>query len=110
MRHRRNFYISRLGYLNEDRRINKLNKNQEGVTMTTPQNWTQRELDSVFNRAAEQIESIAREMPHRLHDVRAMIDGDQPVIHFVFASAATAAPESLPPHIRGHKVTHSVKH
>lgn len=78
--------------------------------MTTPHNWTQRELDSVFNRAAEQIESIARDMPHRLHDVRAMMDGEHAVIHFVFTSAASAAPEALPPHISGHKVTHSVKH
>ena len=77
--------------------------------MTNPRDWTQRELDGIFNRAAEQIESIAREIPHMLHDVRVAIEGNMPVINFVFASSASAAPDRLPPHISGHKVTHTVK-
>jgi len=77
--------------------------------MTTPRDWTQRELDSIFNRAAEQIESIAREIPHMLHDVRVALDGNMPVINFVFASHASADPGRLPPQISGHKVTHTVK-
>lgn len=80
--------------------------------MTAPRHWTKQDLDTIFNRAAEQIESIAREIPHMLHDVFVAVDhaSNKPVINFVFTGAAEdAAAERLPSRIGDHNVTRTIK-
>jgi len=74
--------------------------------MTSPRNWSERDLDSIFNRVAEQIESLAREFSPILLDVNMAIDIEsrQPVIRFVFADNTAPDLERLPQNISGHKV------
>lgn len=74
--------------------------------MTSPRNWSERDLDSIFNRVAEQVESLAREFSPLLLDVNMAIDIEsrQPVIRFVFADNTAPDLERLPQNISGHKV------
>lgn len=80
--------------------------------MTTPRNnWTDRELDGIFNRAVQQIEGVAREFASDLIDVNMArdIDSAEPVIRFVFADNTAPALERMPQSIGGTKVVSTFK-
>ncbi len=79
--------------------------------MTTPHSWTDRDLDSIFNRVAQQIESIARDFASDLIDVNMArdIDSREPVIRFVFADNSAPALERMPHNIGGTKVVSTFK-
>ncbi|HRI76186.1 MAG: hypothetical protein H3C49_12045 [Alphaproteobacteria bacterium] len=79
--------------------------------MTTPRNWTDRDLDGIFNRVAQQIESIARDFASELIDVNMArdIDSQEPVIRFVFADNTAPALERMPHSIGGTKVVSTFK-
>lgn len=79
--------------------------------MTTPRNWTERELDTVFNRAVQQIEGVARDFAAHLVDVGVSVDSQSlsPIINFVFAGNSQPDLHRMPHNINGHRVTTSFK-
>jgi len=76
--------------------------------MTNRQEWTRRELDTIFNKNAMHLEAIAREMPESVRSVDVVLDPEtrRPVINFDFAKGTAPALHLLPPQIGGVKVTH----
>lgn len=74
--------------------------------MTSPRNWTQRELDGIFNACATQIELLARELTPVIDDVNMAVDPEsrKPVIRFVFRDSTAREHERLPENIDGHRV------
>ncbi|MFN7114732.1 MAG: hypothetical protein ACK4PK_10290 [Alphaproteobacteria bacterium] len=79
--------------------------------MNSPRNWTDRDLDGLFNRVAQQIESVARDFASQLVDVNMAIDIDsrEPVIRFVFADNTAPDLERMPQNIGGHRVVPTFK-
>lgn len=79
--------------------------------MNTPRNWTPRDLDGLFNRAAVQIESVARDFSEQLVDVSMAIDieSHEPVIRFIFADNTAPDLERMPQNINGHRVVPTFK-
>ncbi len=76
--------------------------------MDDHKDWTRQELDAIFNRNAQHLEAIAREMPDSLHSVDVVLDDQtrKPVINFVFGAGTTPELQHLPPEIGGHAVKH----
>jgi hypothetical protein len=76
--------------------------------MTNRQEWTRRELETIFNKNATHLESIAREMSGSLRSVDVVLDQDtqRPVINFAFGEGTEPDLDMLPPQIGGVKVTH----
>jgi|GEM_PF-1298576 len=76
--------------------------------MNDHKDWTRQDLDAIFNRNAQHLEAIAREMPDTLHSVDVVLDDQtrKPVINFVFGAGTAPDLHQLPPQIGGHDVKH----